>query len=63
MDALREEAAGLRQETAPGPRRHAIITAGERRTADALCEIYAAELWTPAERAAFRALRADGGVS
>lgn len=42
------------------PRPHAIITAEQRRTADALCETYAGELWTPAEREAFRNLTADG---
>lgn len=55
--------AGTAKTSAPRP--HAIITAEQRRTADAICETYAAELWTPAEREAFRSLKADenGGAS
>lgn len=47
----------------PGPRPHAIITAEQRRTADALCETYAAELWTEAERETFRSLKAEDGAA
>lgn len=42
------------------PRSHAVITAEQRRTADALCETYEA-MWTEAEHETFRSLKADEG--
>lgn len=45
----------------PAGRPRRIITAEQRRAADALCETYAAELWTKAERETFRSLKADEG--
>jgi hypothetical protein len=57
--------ASLRREMVTGhlaPRPDAIITAAVRRSDEIACEALAARLWTPAEREAFRSLKAGGGV-